>query len=38
MKVKMEIEIDTERDQDLNTIQELIAMLKQLAENYNYED
>ena len=34
----MEIEIDTERDQDLNTIQELIAMLKQLAENYNYED
>jgi len=37
MKVKMEIEIDTERDQDLNTIQELIAMLKQLAENY-YED
>ena len=33
----MEIEIDTERDQDLNTIQELIAMLKQLAENY-YED
>ena len=38
MKVKMEIEIDTERDQDLNTIQELIAMLKQLAENYEYED
>ena len=34
----MEIEIDTERDQDLNTIQELIAMLKQLAENYEYED
>jgi len=38
MKIKMEIEIDTERDQDLNTIQELIAMLKQLAENYEYED
>jgi len=34
----MEIEIDTERQQDLDTIQELIAMLKQLAENYNYED
>jgi len=38
MKIKMEIEIDTERQQDLDTIQELIAMLKQLAENYNYED
>jgi len=37
MKVKMEIEIDTERDQDLNTIQELIEMLKALAENYNFE-
>ena len=33
----MEIEIDTERDQDLNTIQELIEMLKALAENYNFE-
>jgi len=37
MKVKMEIEIDTERDQDLNTIQELIEILKALAENYNFE-
>lgn len=34
MKVKMEIEIDTERDQDLETIRELIDMLKNLAENY----
>ena len=33
----MEIEIDTERDQDLNTIQELIEILKALAENYNFE-
>ena len=30
----MEVEIDTDNDQDLNTIEELIAMLKQLAENY----
>ena len=37
MKIKMEIEIDTERDQDLNTIQELIEMLRALAENYNFE-
>ena len=37
MKIKFEAEIDTENDQDLNTIEELIAMLKQLAENY-YEE
>ncbi len=37
MKIKMEVEIDTDNDQDLNTIEELIAMLKQLAENY-YEE
>jgi hypothetical protein len=33
----MEIEIDTERDQDLDTIQELILLLRQLAESYNEE-
>ena len=32
MKVKVEIEIDTESEHDLNTIEELIEMLKQLAE------
>ena len=37
MKIKFEAEIDTENDQDLNTIEELITLLKQLAENY-YED
>ena len=31
MKIKIEIEIDTESEQDLNTIEELIEMLKQLA-------
>jgi hypothetical protein len=37
MKIKVEMEIDTDNSQDLNTIEELIAMLKQLAENY-YEE
>ncbi len=37
MKIKFEAEIDTENDQDLNTIEELIALLKNLAENY-YEE
>ncbi len=33
----MEVEIDTENDQDLNTIEELIEMLRNLAETY-YEE
>lgn len=32
MIIKVEVEIDTENQQDLNTIEELIAMLKSLAE------
>jgi hypothetical protein len=31
MKVKLELEIDTENQHDLNTIEELIEMLKELA-------
>lgn len=34
MKIKFEAEIDTENDQDLNTIEELIALLRELADNY----
>ena len=34
MKIKFEAEIDTENDQDLNTIEELIAMIRALADNY----
>jgi len=37
MKIKFEAEIDTDNEQDLNTIEELIAMLRKLAENY-YEE
>lgn len=32
MKIKIEVEIDTENKQDLEVIQELIEKLKQLAE------
>ena len=32
MKIKVEVEIDTDNQQDLNTIEELIEMLKGLAE------
>ena len=37
MKIKVEAEIDTDNANDLNTIEELISMLRQLAENY-YEE
>jgi hypothetical protein len=37
MKIKFEAEIDTENDQDLNTIEELIALLRELADNYSDE-
>jgi hypothetical protein len=32
MKIKVEVEIDTENQHDLDTIEELIEMLKELAE------
>jgi hypothetical protein len=32
MKIKLEIEIDTENEQDLNTIEELIEKLRELKE------
>ena len=37
MKVKLELEIDTENTNDLNTIEELIAMLRELAERMQDE-
>ena len=38
MKVKLELEIDTENANDLNTIEELIAMLRDLAERMHEDD
>ena len=35
MKVKIELEIDTERQQDLETVEEMIAMLRELVDLYN---
>jgi len=32
VKIKIELEIDTENEQDLNTIEEVIEKLKELAE------
>jgi len=33
MKIKLEIEIDTENEQDLNTIEEIIEKLQELKES-----
>lgn len=35
MKIKIEVEIDTESDHDVNTIEELIEKLKDIAEYFN---
>ena len=32
MKIKVELEIDTENEQDLNTIEEVIEKLRELKE------
>ena len=34
MKINVQVEIDTDNSQDLNTIEELIAMLRSLADQY----
>jgi hypothetical protein len=34
MKIKIEIEVDTEREHDLQIIEELIQMLKELKERF----
>jgi hypothetical protein len=34
MKIKVEAEIDTDNAKDLKTIEELIELLRSLAENY----
>jgi len=34
MKIKLEVEIDTEKQQDRDTVEELITMLRELAERF----
>lgn len=35
MKIKIEVEVDTEEQQDLAIIEELIQLLKQLSAKFN---
>ncbi len=38
MKIKIEVEIDTESEQDLNTIEEIVEKLQDLAEIFHTTD
>jgi hypothetical protein len=38
MKINIQIEVDTESEQDLTTIEELIVMLKTIADNHEWEE
>jgi hypothetical protein len=38
MKIKIEVEIDTESEQDLNTIEEIVEKLQDLAEIFHKTD
>ena len=38
MKINIQVEVDTESEQDLTTIEELIAMLKTIADNHEWEE
>jgi hypothetical protein len=38
MKIKLEVEIDTESEQDVQLIEKVVALVDELKEQLNYED
>ena len=38
MKVKLEVEIDTENEQDVEVIEKVVALVNELNEQLNYGD
>jgi len=38
MKIKLEIELDTESEQDVELIEKVVALVEGLKEQLNYED
>ena len=38
MKIKLEVELDTEREQDVQLIEKVVALVDELKEQLNYED
>jgi len=38
MKIKLEVELDTEREQDVELIEHLVQVISELKQQYNYTD
>jgi hypothetical protein len=38
MKIKLEVELDTESEQDVQLIEKVVALVDELKEQLNYED
>jgi hypothetical protein len=38
MKIKLEVELDTEREQDLEIIEKVVALVDELKQQLSYED
>ena len=38
MKIKLEVELDTESEQDVEIIEKVVALVDQLKEQLNYEE
>jgi len=38
MKIKLEVEVDTESEQDVELIEKVVALVNELKEQLNYEE
>ena len=38
MKIKLEVELDTENNQDVQLIEKVVALVEELREQIDYED
>jgi hypothetical protein len=38
MKIKLEVELDTEREQDVEVIEKVVALVAEIKDQLSYED
>jgi len=38
MKIKLEVEVDTESEQDIKLIEKVVVLVEELRQQINYED
>ena len=38
MKIKLEVEIDTESEQDVQLIEKVVALVEEIKQQFNYEE